>query len=85
MAVEEEQDGLERLSRDFLDVLLCDLGKGEGGAPLEVDVVAVREGRERAERVAREEVGRRAVWVGERRNGCAWRESEKARPESNVE
>lgn len=39
--VEEEEDGLEGFSRHLAHVLLGDLGEGESGRALEVDVVAV--------------------------------------------
>jgi hypothetical protein len=55
--LEEEHDGLESVPVDLLDGFLRDLGKGEGGGALEVDIVGEGEGGEGAEGFALEEVG----------------------------
>lgn len=74
MAVQQEQDGLERLSRDFLYVLFGDFGERERGGALEVDVVRVGKGRQSAQRVAGEKVGGGAVCARESGGVDGWRE-----------
>jgi hypothetical protein len=58
MATEQEEDGVERVPADGADLLLRDLRECKRSAPLEVDVVREREGRQRGQGRAREEVGR---------------------------
>lgn len=61
MAFEEEHDRLEGVWADLTDILLGDFGKGKGGAALEVDIVAVGEGRQCLQGLALEEVRLGAV------------------------
>lgn len=44
MTIQQKQNRLERLARDFLDVLLGYFGECERGGTLQVDVVGVGEG-----------------------------------------
>jgi len=61
MATEEEKDGIQGVATNGADFFFGYFSKSESSAPLKVYVVGEGKGRERSERVARKEVGCRAV------------------------
>lgn len=54
--------------------LFRDFGESERGATLQIDVVAVREGRECAERIASEEVGLGSIYAKRNEGAREWAE-----------
>ena len=57
MAAQEEKDGVESVPADGANLLLCDLGEGEGSAALQVNVIRKRKCGQRGEWCSLEEVG----------------------------
>lgn len=61
VALKEEHDGFQGVPSNLAHLLFRNLSKREGSRPLQVYIVAEGQGGQRAEGVAREEVGLGAV------------------------